>query len=569
MAKQLINLGTPNGNNGDNVRVAFGKINDNFDELYQQTDLENIKVSVRPEASEIHELGGIDRTWYTVWIGHEGIHIGDRLLSVNPQGAITVDGAVIATPEGAAVSADWSAVSGPSAILNKPVLSPVATSNDYRQLSHKPTIPTRTSQLQNDAGFTTFSGSWADLINKPVLFSGSYLALTNKPTLFSGNYNDLTNRPALFTGSYLDLTNKPSIPHDVNQLTDVDSLLGAGGGTALPAQTGQSGKYLTTNGTVLSWATVTGGTGGGLSVTDFGRGFTDSLDSGKITTSKLYNKNPNPGLNNQYTLEVTDGGVVALPDGSIINGATLKTIAGNYAGITAGPQGRDEDSWVWVDNDGATISTKTSTDNHQWKFNNDGGLTFPQGTVLGTADGPGAFIIDGAVDKDILIYTYNGDTAHGWTFGTDGIITLPFGSTINDTPAAPGNQYNGQAVEIKPGGVSHNNQLLRIYPTVASPDGNHLHLTSGDLRDTDLFLGDDNQFVQIAVDGKVCIGTYGTEGHFWQFGTDGNLTLPTGGTVSYTPATPADWNGTAPTTMQAAIDRLAAAFKILNSGTGA
>ena len=55
----------------------------------------------------------------------------------------------------------------------------------------------------------------------------------------------------------------------------------------------------------------------------------------------------------------------------------------------------------------------------------------------------------------------------------------------------------------------------------------------------------------------------------WIFGTDGNLTLPTGGTVSYTPATASDWTGTPPTTIQEAIDRLAAAFKILNSGTGA
>ena len=56
----------------------------------------------------------------------------------------------------------------------------------------------------------------------------------------------------------------------------------------------------------------------------------------------------------------------------------------------------------------------------------------------------------------------------------------------------------------------------------------------------------------------------------WLFnGSTGSLTLPTGGTVSYTPTTATDWNGTAPTTMQAAIDRLAAAFKILNSGTGA
>lgn len=57
--------------------------------------------------------------------------------------------------------------------------------------------------------------------------------------------------------------------------------------------------------------------------------------------------------------------------------------------------------------------------------------------------------------------------------------------------------------------------------------------------------------------------------HTVSLGSDGKLTLPAGGTVSYTPTTATDWDGTAPTTIQAAIDRLAAAFKILNSGTGA
>ena len=53
-----------------------------------------------------------------------------------------------------------------------------------------------------------------------------------------------------------------------------------------------------------------------------------------------------------------------------------------------------------------------------------GNITFPQGTLLGYSD-PGGFIINGAVDKDIAIYTYNGADAHGWTFGTDGSLTLP------------------------------------------------------------------------------------------------------------------------------------------------
>jgi hypothetical protein len=50
MAKKIINLGTgPNTLDGDKVRVAFGKVNDNFTELYDQ--LENIEVG------EIFDLG--------------------------------------------------------------------------------------------------------------------------------------------------------------------------------------------------------------------------------------------------------------------------------------------------------------------------------------------------------------------------------------------------------------------------------------------------------------------------------------------------------------------------------
>ena len=39
--------------------------------------------------------------------------------------------------------------------------------------------------------------------------------------------------------------------------------------------------------------------------------------------------------------------------------------------------------------------------------------------------------------------------------------------------------------------------------------------------------------------------------------------------ASYSAGTPSDWAGSAPTTVKAAIDRLAALVKILNSGTGA
>ena len=117
-----------------------------------------------------------------------------------------------------------------------------------------------------------FSGSYDDLTNKPVdfvttgyltntlasyqpitdlsvyalttsLFSGDYADLTNTPTLFSGEFADLINTPTIFSGSYSDLTNQPiipsidglatiaSLPTDVSDLTDTNSLLGSGGTT--------------------------------------------------------------------------------------------------------------------------------------------------------------------------------------------------------------------------------------------------------------------------------------------------------------------------------------------------
>lgn len=65
--------------------------------------------------------------------------------------------------------------------------------------------------------------------------------------------------------------------------------------------------------------------------------------------------------------------------------------------------------------------------------------------------------------------------------------------------------------------------------------------------------------------GAVVSGTLSASGNI----TGGNLTLSPGGVVSYTPGTPSNWANPAPTSLQEAIDRLAAVVKTLNGGTGA
>jgi hypothetical protein len=54
----------------------------------------------------------------------------------------------------------------------------------------------------------------------------------------------------------------------------------------------------------------------------------------------------------------------------------------------------------------------------------------------------------------------------------------------------------------------------------------HLHLTTGDLAETSIFLGTDDHNVRTTTDGKIQITTPGEGNNLWEFGTDGITTLP-------------------------------------------
>lgn len=114
-------------------------------------------------------------------------------------------------------------------------LSAVATTGLYSDLLEKPTIPTKTSDLENDNGFVTSDTS--DLENytltsnlATVATTGSYSDLLNTPTLAnvatSGQYSDLLNKPTLSTvastGDYDDLIDKPDLSNYVTK--DVNDL---------------------------------------------------------------------------------------------------------------------------------------------------------------------------------------------------------------------------------------------------------------------------------------------------------------------------------------------------------
>ena len=126
-------------------------------------------------------------------------------------------------------------------------------------------------------------------------------------------------------------------------------------------------------------------------------------------------------------------------------------------------------------------------------------------------------------------YTYDGGTSgdNTWEFGNDGTLTLPNGGIISE---------NGNTIRLEPNGVSSATQALLIYPTVQ--EGNHIHLTAGG-GTTDLYLGNDTQYVKVDNSGTIVVGTLGANTSTWTFGTDGGLTFPVLTIATLPLATPA------------------------------
>jgi hypothetical protein len=109
-------------------------------------------------------------------------------------------------------------------------------SGDYDDLTNKPTIPTvptNVSAFTNDAGYLTQHQSLAGYATETWVqqqdystFDGDYNSLTNKPTIPAAQVNSdwnassgvsqILNKPTLATvattGNYADLTNRPTIP---------------------------------------------------------------------------------------------------------------------------------------------------------------------------------------------------------------------------------------------------------------------------------------------------------------------------------------------------------------------
>lgn len=123
-----------------------------------------------------------------------------------------------------------------SSITGKPTFSTVATSGSYNDLTNKPTIPTKTSQLTNDSLFITagalvpyaqkeelsnvaFSGDYDDLSNKPDIPEAINTYVVNVAHPGGGNPNDLVFFKNV-SGQTSTYTYTPTVPTKTSDLTN-------------------------------------------------------------------------------------------------------------------------------------------------------------------------------------------------------------------------------------------------------------------------------------------------------------------------------------------------------------
>ena len=158
-------------------------------------------------------------------------------------------------------------------------LAAVATSGDYDDLTNKPTIPTKTSDLTNDSGFITASDiptiptKTSDLTN-----DSGFITASDVPAQVQANWNESD------TSSKAYIQNKPTIPAAVSGTND---------GTNWTGLTIGSDTY----------AIPSGGSGGSYT-------FTDGLTDNNGTVSWNYQDNMHLSSNNNHLIFSSPRGIV-------------------------------------------------------------------------------------------------------------------------------------------------------------------------------------------------------------------------------------------------------------------
>ena len=198
--------------------------------------------------------------------------------------------------------------------------------------------------------------------------------------------------------------------------------------------------------------------------------------------------------------------------------STLPTVAEEFLPTLIGTS---QISFATYDTeDNANVYVITDQNNTYWE-------TFAEDDATGAYPAwawirAGLYTVD---TPEVFIENKKGSDGIGlrWTFGADGQLTLPQGSTISETTTT--------TIISPPGASAGQSLVIRPTAAAANTETSHIHLVAGDPKTTDIYLGDDDQYVKIERNaGNVIIGT-NTNTNNWTFDTAGKLSLPGAGII--------------------------------------
>ena len=328
-----------------------------------------------------------------------------------------------------------------------------------------------------------------------------------------------------------------------------------------PAADGTSNQVLQTNGSgVVSWGTIN-------TTTDqlVNGSYTVALNSsGLLTVPSIIDSTAGTGA---VTINSNDGATTRTWTFGTGGDLTLPQTGSGAASITSGVNGLSitANSYTWeFAPSGSLVVPGAIQSTNGIVISNAGVVGATAGIVLPSNTGTTAVQIGNTYGPIQLAAAAGGGTELNWTFGTDGILilpqtgsgaasitsgtngltivanshtwefaptnslVLPSGGTVTESTSPSG---VGNTITFTPFGGTDGNQKLLVYPG-GGGEGNHLHLTTGALGTTSLFLGNDAQYIRTRTDGAMVIGTGDTNpetpgyGHRWVFGPDGAVTLP-------------------------------------------
>lgn len=512
MAKKTINLGTGElSGDGESIRSAFSKINENFTEIYagEVLDLSKVDQHILPAVTDTYDLGSPSKQWRSLYLTGSTVYFNGVPLSVTNDGTIIVNGEVAATPGGALT---W------DSIVDKPTFT----------------------GSQGITATTDING------NVTVGFGGVLEVGSQTQYSFEQIVDESGPNPVY--------SSRLSLPFITEFLGGDISLTSWGSGLNIKTRNPDpftdytwSFRY---DGTLIAPSTIAFGDGNRTNINQVNNNFV-------ITT--------NTGPGDPYSWTFDEFGNLTLPGGAVVDtygdgagGSTyLWSAPGEVIAVRSMIAENNFGGGIDVRPDGSVDIIAQNTSSASWRFNENGSLTFPNLTTQTTAwTGSVSSLVNGnnivSLGSDGTLTTpaglsiakqNNGSNVHiGSTIQVDldknleikaigtGYSTFGWQNLDNDLNFITLNYNQSKNILITTGNASvqngtynwefgSNGNLTLPNNSVLAVDG-----TNVEVRNVTNFNVEATGVVNVYTDS-------GFAGHQWQFGDNGNLQLPVGGDI--------------------------------------